>query len=54
MMQKENPLFRQNKFDTESHLFSTNWEQPYLDAENIDFEMQLNKRTDCLKITRLS
>ena len=54
MMQKENPLFWQDKFDTESHLFSTNWEQPYLDAENIDFEMQLNKRTDYLKITRLS
>ncbi len=54
MMQKENLLFWQDKFDTESHLFSTNREQPYLDAENIDFEMQFNKRTAYLKITRLS
>lgn len=53
-MQKENPLFWQVKFDTESHLFSTNREQPYLDADNIDCEIQFNKRTDYLKITRLS
>ncbi len=53
-MQIENPLFWQDKFDTESHLVSTNWEQPYLDAENIDFEIQFDKRTDYLKITRLS
>ena len=53
-MQKENSLFWQEKFDAESHLFSTNREQPYLDAENMDSEMQYNKRTDYLKISRLS
>lgn len=54
MMQKENPLFWQEKFDTESHLFSTNRAQPYLDAKTIDFEMQFQKRTDYLKISRMS
>ena len=53
-MQKENALFWQERFDTQSHLFSAKSEQPYLDADIIDFEMQSNKRTDYLKITRLS
>lgn len=53
-MQRENALFRQEKYNTESHLFSTKREKHYLDADNIDFEMQFNKRTDYLKITRLS
>lgn len=54
IVQKENSLFWQERFNTESHLFSTNREHPYLDADNIDFEMQFNKRTDYLKISRLS
>lgn len=54
IVQKENSLFWQDRFDSESHLFSTNRKKPYLDSDSIDFEMQFNKRTDYLKITRLS
>lgn len=54
-MQKENELFWQVKYqDTEAHLFSTKREQSYLNAELVDYEMQFGKRTDYLKITRLS
>lgn len=54
-MLRENDLFMAAKYqDTEAHLFSTRREQPYLNIEAVDFEMQFNKRTDCLKITRLS
>ena len=54
-MQKENELFWQAKYqDTEAHLFSTKREQPSLNAESVDYEMQFNKRMDYLKVTRLS
>ena len=54
-MLRENDLFKAAKYqDTEAYLFSSRREQPYLNAEAVDFEMQFNKRTDYLKITRLS
>ena len=54
-MLRENDLFMAAKYqDAEAHLFSSRREQPYLDAETVDFEMQFNKRTDYLKLTRLS
>lgn len=54
-MLRENDLFKASKYqDTEAHLFSTRREQPFLNAEAVDFEMQFDKRIDYLKITRLS
>ncbi len=53
-MLRENDLFNAEKYDTEANLFSTIREQPYLDADAVDFEMQFGKRTNYLKITGLS
>ena len=54
-MLRENDLFKAAKYqDNEAHLFSSRREQPYLNLEAVDFEMQFTKRTDYLKITRLS
>lgn len=54
-MLTENELFATAKYqDTQAHLISTQGEQPCLNAETIDFEMQFPKRSDYLKMIRLT
>ncbi len=54
-MQKENELFPQDEYViTPTHLISSDADQPYLNAEQIDREMQSKLQTERLKITRLS
>lgn len=54
-MPMQNEIFRTANFqDTESYVINTRRDHPYLDADDIDFEMQFTKRSDKLCLRQLS
>lgn len=54
-MPKATEIFRTTHFqDTEAHVFNTRNEHPYLDADDIDFEMQFTRRSDRLLLRQLN
>lgn len=54
-MRMQNPLFWPENFqDTTAHLLNTRRDHNYLDAQDIDFEMQFPKRDDKMMLLRPS
>lgn len=54
-MHKENEIFWSANFqDTETQLFNTRPDHPYLDGDDVDYEMQFGKRSDKLKLRHIT